>query len=667
MATKRINIWGVVPVWFALCAALSLFVACGDGSSGTSADPDEPLSSDSNTSSQTALRSSSSWGNFVYSSIGPIYTGRDTLRAQDSLVDTLAKGSGTDSLGDTLPDISRKQVYSVRRVVLDKRMSAMFGVPAVANVKVEALDVKAGLSVVGADSVDVAGIETAGLSFESPYVKVTVDGVTLDFPGVAQTVTGLSLSAFEDLTSKDSVELDFVTSAAFPRVRALVMAGQDPAVAVEQAEMEILRAFHMDEFTDMPEEESSARLLAIHLLASSRVAEGEGFSFAGFGDDIAADGLWNDSASRAGIADWALTVDATDGFAAIRSALSVEPGFEKYLRIFYQKELGISECSVGNAGEVLYVANTASRYFVQEISDFSEVTERFVCKESGSIAFVSDDMKDTFAFGPGEEGEVRVGAFSGNLYYTYEDGAWRPSTALEKDAYFVQVSATSVFTDIKDVYESIKPNERVIFVVRHAERGDDTSKSGTLTSNGKKQSEEVGAKLTKFSQDFLLGASEFLRAHQTVEYIARGRGQQYDVRDTFPELNDDWYEKNHEASEKAKSECGGGWESTSKYAYTAAYTTGENAAFYPLAERSVELIEDVLLAKYNDPTQRFVILSSHDKVMVPLVVYCTNKKANLKKYDGGKWLNYLAGIAIIIDELGNRRYIPVKGLNSAYM
>jgi hypothetical protein len=269
----------------------------------------------------------------------------------------------------------------------------------------------------------------------------------------------------------------------------------------------------MDEFTDMPEKESSARLLAIHLLASSRVAEGEGFSFAGFGDDIAADGLWNDSASRAGIADWALTVDATDGFAAIRSALSVEPGFEKYLRIFYQKELGISECSVGNAGEVLYVANTASRYFVQEISDFSEVTERFVCKESGSIAFVSDDMKDTFAFGPGEEGEVRVGAFSGNLYYTYEDGAWRPSTALEKDAYFVQVSATSVFTDIKDVYESIKPNERVIFVIRHAERGDDTSKGGTLTSNGKKQSEEVGAKLTKFPQDFLLGASEFLRAH----------------------------------------------------------------------------------------------------------------------------------------------------------
>ena len=158
-----------------------------------------------------------------------------------------------------------------------------------------------------------------------------------------------------------------------------------------------------------------------------------------------------------------------------------------------------------------------------------------------------------------------------------------------------------------------------------------------------------------------------MRAHQTVEYIARGRGQQYEVRDTFPELNDDWYVKDKEESDKAKDECGGGWESTSKYAYTGAYTTGANPAFYKLDERSVELIEDVLLAKYSDPSQRFVLLSSHDKVMVPLVVYCTNFKANLRKYSGGKWLNYLAGIAIIVDELGNRRYIPVKSLDSAYM
>ena len=206
----------------------------------------------------------------------------------------------------------------------------------------------------------------------------------------------------------------------------------------------------------------------------------------------------------------------------------------------------------------------------------------------------------------------------------------------------------------------------MIFVLRHAERGDDTSKSGTLTDNGKKQSEEVGARLKKFKDDFVLGASEFLRAHQTVESIAKGRGQSYDKRDTIPQLNDDWYNKNDEAVEKAKSECGGGWEVTSKYAYTGAYSTGTNAAYYNLAERSVELIEDVLAKKYTK--EKFVILSSHDKLMVPLVAYCTNLKIEFKKYENnGKWINYLAGVAIIIDKDGNRRYIAIRGLASGFM
>ena len=200
------------------------------------------------------------------------------------------------------------------------------------------------------------------------------------------------------------------------------------------------------------------------------------------------------------------------------------------------------------------------------------------------------------------------------------------------------------FVDIQDVYEGIKNGERVIFVLRHAERGNDTSRSGTLTDNGKKQSEEVGARLKKFDEDFVLGASEFLRAHQTVESMAKGRGQAYDKRDTLPQLNDDWYIKDKDIMSKVNDEAGGGWHSTSKYAYTGAYTTGANAAFYNLAERSVELIEDVLVKKYSK--EKFVLLSSHDKVMVPLVAYCSNLKIELKEYDGGKWINYLAGVAI---------------------
>ena len=661
-------------VWALLCALAFALVACGGDSS--SASPDEQAfdssSSEYSIPGVTGLSSSSRtiWNTPLDSLFGTKDSVRDSVTAVDSLStsDTIPGNQefSTDTDWVRNPD----SVYYFSRLAIDGRVSALFGLTPNSSMRIEYLDTQSGISSNGVDSGSAYVIEAfLPITYWKPYVRVSIDGIALDFPG-APTVAGLSLSALGDLSSNDTVNVDFVSTAELSRAETLVAAGQSLVVAMEQATTEVLRAFRMDDFADdLPKEEVAARFLAIHLLAASRVAEGDGFTFKDIAADIADDGLWSDTTSRAKIADWALRADAEDAFASLRTALSTQEvgGFEKYLRLFYQKELGIPECSSENAGTMLHVGNVASRYFVTDESDFSKVSERFACNAEGGVAFASDSLKDIVSLGTGDDGEVRQGAFTKNHYYTYDGEKWRVSTELEKDSYFVQMSATDTFTDIKDVYEGIKPNERVIFVLRHAERGDDTSKSGSLTDNGKSQSKDVGEKLTKFSVDFLLGGSEFKRAHQTVEYIAKGRGQQSDVRDTFPELNDDWYTFDKEANDKAKDECGGGWESTSKYAYTGAYTTGDKPAFYKLDERSVELIVDVLLAKYNDPTQRFVVLSSHDKVMVPLVVYCTNAKVNLKKYDGGKWLNYLAGVAIIIDELGNRRYVPVKGLDSAYM
>lgn len=670
MGTRKEN--RLATFWAFVCALAFGLVACGGDSS--SASPEEQVQ-DSSSDEQVPESSSS---DFKADASDPAIPYSSSVSASSSSVQT----SDTVTVGDTLvsddtlshdtdwvrnPD----SIYYFSRLAIDGRVSALFGLTPNSSMRIEYLQTLTDFSVNGVDSGSASVIEAfLPITYWKPYVRVSIDGIALDFPG-ASAVTGISLSALGDLTSSDTVNVDFVSTAELSRVETLVAAGQPLAEAVGQAATEVLRVFHMDDFTDLPEEDVAAHFLAIHLLVSSRVAVGDGFTFADIARDIADDGLWNDSAARASVADWALRADAEDAFAGVRKWLSDRapsvPGFEKYLRLFYQKELGIPECSSENAGTMLHVGNVASRYFVTDESDFSKVSERFICNAAGGIELASDSLKDVYAFGEGKAGEVRQGAFTKNRYYTYENSAWRSATAVEKDSYFVQISATDKFSDIKDVYEGIKPNERVIFILRHAERGDDTSKGGSLTDNGKAQSKAVGEKLIKFEEPFLLGGSEFKRAHQTVEYIARGRGQQYDVRDTFPELNDDWYIYNREENDKVKDQCGGGWQSFSKYAYTGMYTTGDKPAFYPIADRTVELVEDVILAKYNDPTQRFVVLGSHDKVMVPLMAYFTNLKANLKYYDGGKWLNYLAGVAIIIDELGNRRYVPVKGLDSAYM
>ena len=519
--------------------------------------------------------------------------------------------------------------------------------------------------------------EIKKINLPQPYVQLTVEGAIQNI--IDGKSSFISLKALGDVSSSEVFNLNLLTTLEADRVYKIL---SENKISFEEAKKkaaeDVWNVFHLESFDfDATEiihvsdiSESGAALLAATVLLQTQAGTDFAKFFKAFVADVATDGKWDDSTARVAIADWALANDLKDGYVEIRKALEKKMGkaaeFETYFRNFYLGELGFPKCDAETADEIFFVKNKSSKYYAAKYDDVSTSRERFVCDETAGWKVIPDSLKDFMGdTQPGEDGEMRRGAFSGEFFvYDGTKKEWRKATALEKDRYFVLESNAKEFVDIQDVYESIKDDERVIFVLRHAERGDDTSKSGTLTDVGKKQSEDVGARLKKFKENFVLGASEFLRAHQTVESIAKGRGQSYDKRDTIPQLNDDWYTKNSEEVEKAKNECGGGWEVTSKYAYTGAYSTGANAAYYNLAERSVELIEDVLLKKY--PNEKFVLLSSHDKLMVPLVAYCSNAQIEMKKYEGGKWINYLAGVAIIIDKSGNRRYVAVKGLTSGF-
>ena len=524
--------------------------------------------------------------------------------------------------------------------------------------------------------------EVKKIELSQPYVQVSVEGKIENLTDGKS--ASVSLKALGDATSGEVFNLNLLTTLEAERTLALL---GEKKVSFEEAKFdaadEVWNIFHLASIDfDLTENikvsdmgESGAALLATTVLLQAGASSAGGDfakSFKAVTADVAKDGKWNDDSARISIADWALATDIKDGFASLRKALEKKMGkaaaFEKYIKKFYLTELEFPTCDASSKGEVFFVKNKSSNFYASKYDDVTKSGERFVCDEKKGWTAIPDSLKDVMGDAtPAKDGDVRRGAFTGELWaYDGKAKTWHKANAIEKDRYFVLSSNADKFVDIQDVYESIKDDERVIFVLRHAERGDDTSKSGTLTDNGKKQSEEVGARLKKFKEDFVLGASEFLRAHQTVESIAKGRGQSYDKRDTIPQLNDDWYNKNNDAVEKAKSECGGGWEVTSKYAYTGAYSTGADAAYYNLAERSVELIEDVLAKKYTK--EKFVLLSSHDKLMVPLVAYCSNLKIEFKKYENnGKWINYLAGVAIIIDKDGNRRYVIIRGLASGFM
>ena len=104
------------------------------------------------------------------------------------------------------------------------------------------------------------------------------------------------------------------------------------------------------------------------------------------------------------------------------------------------------------------------------------------------------------------------------------------------------------------------------------------------------------------------------------------------------------------------------WEAASQWAYEGKY---ERKGYYNLDKRTAEWMDSL---KMHIPTmKRINVLISHDFVVMALAVYASNRQIDLHYWINHKWINYLAGIAIIIDPQDNMRFKTVCGLDTGYM
>ena len=210
------------------------------------------------------------------------------------------------------------------------------------------------------------------------------------------------------------------------------------------------------------------------------------------------------------------------------------------------------------------------------------------------------------------------------------------------------------FNDIDKVLAEVADSERVVFLLRHAERGEDYSREGLLTENGIEQSKSVGEKL-RTDEEFFYATSDFGRTQQTSDGIAEGRGEKNYQRETWDILSGDWYEKDAALNIEKNWHT---WETFSKWAYEGGYSQG----YYDLATRSEEWLDSL---KEHLPTMKRVnILISHDFLVAGMTIYGSDWQIDLRQWMNGKWINYLAGIAIIYDLGGIARFKTVRGLET---
>ena len=470
------------------------------------------------------------------------------------------------------------------------------------------------------------------------------------------------LYVFEILAERsltDSSAVDILTLLSEPRVEQLLMNHVSPDSAKAQALSEAAAAFGVDSFQLATDYDAVA--FAVAALVQNRYSKEETENFIrNLGEDLKGDGVWNDPNYKIQVADWLVGVDSIWRYNDIRNnaqtwGMTNVPNFEKYMRGFIPLAYGFETCSDANAGVVTYVNQGQSVYFANDYEHADHSKVRFICDVNSKEWRVAQPMeKDTAGFGAGEyDREIREGRVIHDNYYIYDSGAWRVATPQEADG----------FTDIVEVYASLAPSDKAVFIIRHSERTDDTGKNGHLTDNGKQYARDLGKRFAAVAkEDFYYGYSGYTRTQETCENIALGKGQSNYSLDVLPYMDGNWYVKDEDKVDSYMESDGGGWMVYSKYAFTGAYSD----AFYDLETRSEQLLKNNVIANLAS-MNRVNIMCTHDFMVVPLLAYTTNGHANVKYYEKWKWVNYMAGVAMIISPDGSIRYIPVKGLETGVM
>ena len=287
----------------------------------------------------------------------------------------------------------------------------------------------------------------------SQYAMIVVEG------NYRNEVTGkpsdapIRLRAITDMRKRSDANINLLTTLEFDRVYYLVTREHKTVKqAKKQAQTEIFNAFHIDitGFTGSAEDldvfgetDADAALLAISILAQRDSNETAlSVLLTEISNDIESDGTWDDSTTRAQIADWAATADSTISDSASRLATfrnNVEgwglgsgnvPSFEKFVRRFWSTELGLGVCgdSKNPVGTVKQVTNERSdRYYASSYIAVDNKV-RFICDGASLPRWrnAKDIEKDTMGWGHEfTEGDVKNGRVNSGLTYVYQNNSWR--------------------------------------------------------------------------------------------------------------------------------------------------------------------------------------------------------------------------------------------------
>lgn len=265
------------------------------------------------------------------------------------------------------------------------------------------------------------------VSLVSPYIILEANGFYRNEVSGQKTISTISLFALTDLMEREKVNINLLTHLEYYRVRSLVIDKKmDFYKARNQAEKEIFDAFHIDNNDfESPEDldifsagDDNAALLAISILLQRDGSEAELTNVMDkVSSDIAKDGKWDDKDLRLEIAKWAMEADESGRFEEFRENVEnwglgdTVPNFEKYLRQFWKKEIGLKECGSESA--------PLGSLYLTPIANFK-------CDEKETAVWMHANSIDVFlgeACTSLNDGDVKKSEFN-STEWLCENGEW---------------------------------------------------------------------------------------------------------------------------------------------------------------------------------------------------------------------------------------------------
>ncbi|MCQ2233696.1 MAG: hypothetical protein MJZ24_03020, partial [Paludibacteraceae bacterium] len=242
--------------------------------------------------------------------------------------------------------------------------------------------------------------------------------------------------------------------------------------------------------------------------------------------------------------------------------------------------------------------------------------------------------------------------------------------------------STSDFNDAKNIYDNVKTEngDRVIFIVRHSERNSASGKEAGLNDNGLNLLKNIAApkmkdgKFANASTDAYY-SSNVKRTVETSYFIGNMRGNTNCSSSTL--LGNDW-ENVTAVNHSGDTESSITWikQTPGPHTYFNDHFTGGTgwgtSQYYyrdHQQECANKCVTGINWLAEDSEGHPFTFVSSHDLCMVPYVCWATNNGYFFSSwnndYDSNPsgWLNYMAGVAVIVHSDHTWEVYPVKCLD----